>query len=372
MGEPDAMKEQIAAVSRQFRIAGRFADARSFGRGHIHASYLATYVRDGLTERYLHQRINRHVFSDPDVMMRNILRVTEHLQNRYRASGLPDAARRTLQVVPAQDGKATYTTPSGECWRTYRFVEGTQSHLVATDLDQVRRAGRAFGEFQALLADLPPPRLIETIPGFHDTRARVAAFDQAVRHDVVGRAAEACSQIEFARAHAPLAGVLPGLVASGAIPERIAHNDAKLDNLLFDAGTGAALCVVDLDTVMPGLSLYDFGDMARSMVCLAAEDEEDLSRVRVDASRFDALVRGYREGAAGLLMPSEIAHLVTAAKVITYEQGLRFLTDHLMGDVYYRVSRPGHNLIRCRNQFHLLRALCEREDELSAVVSRTN
>jgi Ser/Thr protein kinase RdoA (MazF antagonist) len=366
------MAEQIADVSRQFCIPGRFVAARSFGRGHIHESYVATYARQGLTERYLHQRINRHVFSDPDAVMRNILRVTEHLQNRYRASGLPDAARRTLQVVPSLDGKATYTTASGECWRTYRFVEGTRSHVAATNLEQVRQAGRAFGEFQAFLADLPPPRLIETIPGFHDTRERLAAFHQAVQQDSVARAAAARAQIEFARAHAPLAGALSDLAASGAIPERIAHHDAKLDNLLFDARTGAAICVVDLDTVMPGLSLYDFGDMARSMVCLAAEDEDDLSRVRVDTDRFEALVRGYREGAASLLTPTEIAHLVTAAKVITFEQGLRFLTDHLMGDVYYRISRPGHNLIRCRNQFHLLRELCEREDELSAVVSCTN
>ncbi|MBN1514064.1 MAG: aminoglycoside phosphotransferase family protein, partial [Phycisphaerae bacterium] len=362
------MADQIADVSRQFRIPGRFVDVCSFGRGHIHESCLATYEHEGSTARYLHQRINRHVFSDPDSLMRNIVHVTEHLRRRYRAADAPDAARRTLHVVRTLDGEPMFTTSSGDCWRTYRFIEGTRNYVVATNLEQVREAGRAFGEFQAFLADLPAPRLTETIPHFHDTRGRLAAFEQAVQQDAVGRTAAARAQIEFARAHAPLAGALLDLAASGIIPERIAHNDAKLDNLLFDSQTGTALCVVDLDTVMPGLSLYDFGDMARSMVCLAPEDEDDLSLVRVDADRFESLVRGYRVGAADLLTPTEIAHLVTAAKVITYEQGLRFLTDHLMGDAYYRISRPGHNLIRCRNQFYLLRGLCDREDELSARV----
>ncbi len=371
MVETDLTEEQIAAVSRRFRMAGRFVGARPFGRGHIHESYQVDCAREGGLERYLLQRINRRVFSDPAALMGNIVRVTEHLQQRYRASGAPDAARRTLEVVRTVDGAPLFTSALGECWRTYRLVEGAQSHVVATDLEQIRRAGRAFGEFQAMLADLPGPRLAETIPGFHDTRARLAAFDRAVRQDVVGRAFEARREIEYARRYAWLAGVLPDLVASGAIPERIAHHDAKLDNLLFDSRTGAALCVVDLDTVMPGLSLFDFGDMARSMVCPAAEDEEDLSRVRVDADRFEALVRGYRQGVAGLLTPAEIAHLVTAAEVITYEQGLRFLTDHLMGDVYYRIREPGHNLLRCRNQFHLLGGLCDRQDDLTALALRT-
>jgi aminoglycoside phosphotransferase (APT) family kinase protein len=239
----------------------------------------------------------------------------------------------------------------------YHFIERARVlSSVQTPL-QAEAAGRAFGEFQRMLADLPPPPLHDTIPDFHNTPLRLAALERAIAADVRGRVATARREIDFALSHRAVAPLLVDLQRSGAIPERIVHNDAKISNVLFDGRTGQALCVVDLDTVMPGLSLYDFGDMVRSMTAIAAEDDPEAAHVRFQPALFEALARGYLSAAGGILSAVERAHLAAAGELITYEQGMRFLTDYLHGDTYYRTTRPGQNLDRCRVQFALLGSL---------------
>ena len=266
-----------------------------------------------------------------------------------------------LTLVPTHAGEPYHRDVDGSYWRLYPFIESTRVHEVVETAEQAREAGRAFGAFQRLLADLPGPRLHETIPDFHNTPLRFEALERAVQADACNRAAAAKAEIEFAARHRVLAGLLLDAHRRREIPERVVHNDAKISNVLFDQTTGEALCVTDLDTVMPGVALYDFGDMVRSMTCAAAEDETDLSKVEVRMPLFEALARGYLETAGAFLTPAERRQLVFAGKLITLEQGVRFLADFLNGDTYYKTQRPDHNLDRCRSQFKLLESIEQHE-----------
>ena len=321
--------------------------------GHINASYVVTTPRGG---RFFLQRLNRHVFPDLDALMENVARVTRHV-------GGP------LRLVPTREGLAWARDDQGDVWRLYGFIEGAVARTMASAAD-AERAARAFGAFQRALADLPGPRLHETIPHFHDTPRRLESFECAVQRDSAGRAAEARKEIAQVQGRRELAAVLVKAAASGTVPERIVHNDAKLANVLFDAASGEALCVVDLDTVMPGLALFDFGDLVRSMATRAAEDERDTSRVRLEPELFESIARGYVAATRELLTPAERELLVPAAQVIVFEQAVRFLIDHLEGDRYYRIARPGHNLDRGRTQLALLDALLAAERALQQIVTR--
>jgi len=362
--------DQVAAVASRFAIEGPLASAERFSGGHIHDSYLVTYQPPGATRRYLLQRINTAIFRDPPRLMENILRVTEHIATRLRAHGIADVDRRGLAVVRAGDGRPFVQAADGLYWRMYRFIEGTRVHEAVQTPAQAECAGRAFGEFQRLLADFPAAELHETIPGFHDTPLRLAALERATAADVCGRVRAARDEIEFVRRHRALAPVLVDLLRSGMLPRRVVHNDAKISNVLLDAKTGEGLCVVDLDIVMPGTALYDFGDMVRSMTTTAAEDEPDSSKVALDLALFEALARGYLAAAGAFLTPPEREHLVLAGQLITFEQGIRFLADFLSGDTYYKTSRPLHNLDRCRTQLKLVTELARHEVELQRIVGR--
>ena len=362
---------QLVKAQRQppIEIAGRFAlpgavvGVEPFHGGHINDSWILTAGG----ERFLLQRVNPRVFPRGDLVMENVARVTALLARGV--DGTPDAHRRALRLVPTADGAHSWADGEGARWRVFPFIERSVSRERAESPEDAHRAARAFGELQRALATLGPPRLHETIPGFHDTPRRVAALERAARADAAGRLAAARAEVADALGSAPLARALADRQASRELPERVAHNDAKMSNVLLDARTGAALCVVDLDTVMPGLALHDFGDMARSMSSDAAEDEPDPSRVSVVAERFAALAQGYQAGAGDLLSRAERGLLVTAARVITYEQAVRFLTDWLEGDVYYKTSRPGHNLERARAQLALLAAFTRSERELSRLAA---
>ena len=292
--------------------------------------------------------------------MENIERVTAHFARRRRPG---------LTLVPTREGATALIDARGDWWRMYRFIEGAVTHGDGTSVTPAaaRAAGRAFGEFQQALADYDGPRLHDTIPHFHDTVRRYAAFERAVDAAPLERRRAAATEIAFARTQQRLAGVLVGAITAGRIPERIVHNDAKVSNLLFDAATGAARCVVDLDTVMPGLAPADFGDLIRSTACPAAEDERELGRVVLDRAVFEAVADGYVNATRDFLTREERALLVPAVLVITYEQGLRFLTDWLESDRYYRTTRPGQNLDRCRTQFRLLEGLLAAESALTSV-----
>jgi len=349
-------------VARQFAIDGEVVSVTPYGSGHINDTYCAVFRQGNGSVRFIVQRINTGIFHDPSALMENISRVTSHLAFKLRAE--PDRDRRVLALIPTRDGRAWHEDAEGGWWRAYRLIEGARSYDAVESTEQAYQAARAFGRFQQLLSDLPAPRLQDTIPDFHNTPKRFAAFDQALAADVAGRASNAQAEIEFALAHKGIASVL----LDAQLPERVTHNDTKFNNVLLDDETGEGICVIDLDTVMPGLALYDVGDMVRTTTCPAAEDEQDLSKVAMQFPMFEALVRGYLSTAGGFLTEAEKRHLVDAGKVITFEQGIRFLGDYLAGDTYYKVHREGQNLDRCRTQFKLIESMEAQEDAMNRLV----
>ncbi len=352
----------IGAVARHFEISGNFLRAVPYGNGHINDSYCAEFDAARVPVRFIIQRINHHIFGDPVALMQNIERVTSHLATQV--AGEPDASRRVLTLVPARDGKAWHRDESGNYWRVYRFIERARSYDTVQSPQQAFQAARAFGQFQKLLATLPAPRLNDTIPDFHHTPKRFAALERAIAADAAGRVAQAKPEIDFAMAHQP---IVAGLL-NAQLPERVTHNDTKFNNVLLDDTTGEGICVIDLDTVMPGLVPYDFGDMVRTTTSPAAEDERDLSKVAMQFPMFEALVRGYLSSAAEFLTEAEKRSLAFSGKLITFEIGIRFLADHLNGDTYFKVHREGHNLDRCRTQFALVRSIEQQEDAMNRLV----
>lgn len=346
--------------AQRFALPGEPAEPQRFPGGHINDSFLVSC--DGCAERFLLQRINGSVFPRPDWIMDNIARVSAHVQTTCGPE------RPFLQLIPTQDEQPAVSAPSGDLWRMYSFIEGATMRESAASPFEAAEAGRAVGEFQRLLADLPGPRLHEVIPEFHHTPKRYSHFREAVAADAHARAAGCADEIAFALSQEGVAGTLVEGMASGALAERAVHNDAKMSNVLLDAESGQALCVVDLDTVMPGSVLYDFGDMMRTMLCAAPEDETDLSQVRVDLEMFEALTAGYLSAARPILNEHELELMVLSGILITLETGLRFLDDHLRGDGYFRVHRPGQNLDRARTQFALVRSMQEHRVALEASV----
>jgi hypothetical protein len=355
---------------RSFGLLGQFVSSVPYGSGHINDTYAVTVDQAGTAVRYIFQRINDRIFTNVPALMENIDRVTRHVTARVVSENANDASRRSLRVIPACDGHPYYRSPGQGWWRCYLFIEKASTHDLIREPGQAREAARAFGEFQKMLVDLPGGRLHETIPFFHHTRQRFNRLKLAAEKDPVGRRASVSTALKFAFERETDVDVLTRLQEQGAIPERVTHNDTKLNNVMLDDVTGAGICVIDLDTVMPGLVLYDFGDMVRTATNSTAEDETDISKIEARLPIFEALVEGYLGSAMEFLNPVECAHLVFAGRLMTYEVGIRFLTDHLEGDVYFRIKRPGHNLDRALNQFALLRSLESQADAMEAIVQR--
>ena len=349
------LNDTLRAVASRFEIPGDFQLARPYGSGHINDTYAVDFDQGGTGLRYIVQRINHRIFRQPEQLMDNIVRVTEHV-HRKLADG-PDSTRRTLTVIRTRSGQPCYVDDTGHYWRVYVFVEKALTYDVIEDEKQAYEAARAFGAFQKKLVDLPAPRLSETIPNFHDTPSRYDALEKAIGEDKAGRGASCRREIDFALARKADAGLLIGIFRQGQLPERITHNDTKLNNVLIDNLTGEGICVIDLDTVMPGLVHYDFGDMVRTSTSPAREDETDLDKVSMQFNMFEALLRGYLASAGTFLTPLEKQYLPFSGKLITLEIGVRFLTDYLQGDVYFKTHRDGHNLDRCRTQFKLVRSI---------------
>jgi Ser/Thr protein kinase RdoA (MazF antagonist) len=356
------VSERLREVGRHFRLSGEFLAGAPYGSGHIHDTFVATYAQSGVAYRYVHQRLNTGVFREPERLMRNVERVTDHLCAKLAARGVPDAERRHLTLLRARDGRTFHVDAEGGYWRTTRFVEGARSVDSVETPAQAYEAARAFGSFAEMLADLGPPRLADTIPDFHDLAKRFAALEEVARTDPCGRLAGVSAEFDAARSR--YAFVQRALAADAAtdLPRRVVHNDCKLNNLLLDEETGEGLCVIDLDTVMEGSLLCDFGELVRSATCPAPEDERELSRIRFDLDLFGALARGYLSGAASLLSEAELRALPLAGPALTLENAIRFLTDHLAGDIYFRVHRKDHNLERCRAQLQLAERMIEALD----------
>jgi Ser/Thr protein kinase RdoA (MazF antagonist) len=354
-------QHNVSAVACHFDIDGEFAGAAAHGSGHINDSYCITFRQASMPVRYILQRINHNIFKNPIAVMENIQRVTSHLA--AKVSGEPDRSRLVLTLIPARDGQAWHVDEDGSYWRMYRFIESARTYDAVESSGQAFQSAKAFGRFQKLLVDLPAPQLHATIKDFHHTPKRFMALEQAIACDVTSRAILAKREIAVAFTHQSISSVL----TDANLPERITHNDTKFNNVMLDDMTGEGLCVIDLDTVMPGLALHDFGDMVRTATSPAKEDEQDLNRVTMQFSMFEALVRGYLES-ADFLTKAEKQHLVFSGKLMAFEQGVRFLTDYLQGDAYYKVSRNEHNLDRCRTQFKLLESIEQQEEKMDRLV----
>ena len=319
-----------------------------YGSGHINETYLVTCPEG---PRYILQKINTSIFPDVDALMENITRVTTHIRSKH-----PDDPRCTLTVLD-----------HAKAWRTYAFIEGARTVDLIEKPEQAYKVAKAFAKFQNDLADLPGPRLHDIIPHFHDTRARLAQLDAAAKADVKGRLKDVAAEMAFVDAHRAEAGRILDLMAAGKIPERITHNDTKINNVML-APDGSSV-VIDLDTVMPGSALYDFGDMVRTSTAAAAEDEADLEQVFSRADYFEALVEGYLAGAK-FLTEAEIGNLAFSGRLMTLEVGIRFLTDYLAGDVYFRTAYAEHNLVRARNQFKMVESMERSAAEFESIVRR--
>ncbi|MFO1078540.1 MAG: aminoglycoside phosphotransferase family protein [Planctomycetota bacterium] len=351
--------DDVRDAIRQFAIAGELAEVSPLRRGHIHDTFVSTWERPGGSTRFLHQRMNDRVFQDIPAVMHNIETVSRHLRRKMAGATMLDGFH-VLDLVPTREHKSYLVCDSGR-WRTYNFIENTRSQDHCQSPAQAFEAARAFGWFQAQLADLDPGNLRETLPHFFSTPHRLQQFEDALAEDPLDRAAACMPEIRFAQTRHAMAFVIDRLLQRGEIPTRTVHGDTKLNNVLFCTSTGHARCIVDLDTCMPGYALYDFGDLVRFTAATSDEDERDLAKVGTDLSLYRALVDGYLAGTRGALSPREIELMPFAARLVTYTIGLRFLTDHLAGDVYFKVHREGHNLDRARVQFRMVEKMEQNE-----------
>ena len=359
------VKELLGA----FAFDGEFESSTQLHDGHINNTYKFDFRQaDGTLNRYLVQEINTYVFKDYDGLMKNVIGVTEFLRKKVAENG-GDTKRECLTVIPTAEGKPYYLDGNGRCWRSYNFVYDTHSCQCIDCAETSYKAAKAFGKFQEMLADYPIDSLTETIPNFHNTVSRFADFRKAVSDNLSGRADNVKEEIEFVLAREKDCSVLLDLLDAGKLPLRVTHNDTKLNNVLFDNETNEGICVVDLDTVMPGLSLYDFGDSIRFSANTASEDEKDLSKVSLSLEYFKAYTEGFLTSAGKSLEKEEINQLAFSAKLMAFECGMRFLGDYINGDVYFKTAYPEHNLDRCRTQFALVADIEKKLPEMEKVVA---
>lgn len=358
---------ELLRISEKFQINGELVNIEPHGNGHINDTYLLTcrLAPEG-TCRYILQRMNHEVFKDPKGLMENVTGVTAFLQKKIAENG-GDTEREALNVVPLRDGGSYWEEADGTFWRVYRFVEGADSFDVVERPEDFYESAVAFGHFQKLLSDYPAESLHETIPNFHNTVDRLAKFKKAVEADAMKRAAEVEEEIRFVLDREKDCHVLCDMLASGEIPLRVTHNDTKLNNIMLDYETKKGICVIDLDTVMPGSALYDYGDSIRFGANTGAEDEKDLSKISCDLELFALYTKGFIEGCGGSLTEKEIRMLPMGAKLMTLECGMRFLTDYLEGDHYFKIHRPEHNLDRCRTQFCMVKDMEDKWEQMQGI-----
>lgn len=360
---------QLRETLDAYDFPATLVGAVPYGHGHINDTFcVLTQPQEGDCKRYILQRLSR-AFPDPAALMENVVNVTTFLREKIVAQG-GDVTRETLNILHTRAGTSFYTDSQGESWRLMDFVEGTDCLQAAVTPALFEASARAFGRFQWMLGDYPSQTLHETIPRFHDTENRFALFQAALEADVLGRAADVQEEIQFVLNRQADCSVALDAQRQGILPLRVTHNDTKLNNVLLDRAAGEGICVIDLDTVMPGLSINDFGDSIRFGANHCAEDEKDLRKVSFDLKLYECYTRGFLAGAGGILTDAEIRYLPWGARLMTLECGIRFLTDYLEGDHYFRATYPGQNLDRCRTQFKLVADMEQQFDEMSAIVEK--
>ncbi len=337
-------------------------EAKEYGNGHINRTYV-------VEPKYILQKINTDIFKDPDGLMENIVSVTEFLKDKIIAEG-GNPLKETLTVIPTKDGKSYYKDADGSCYRCYEFILDSLTLETADSANDLYEAAKGFAVFQKRLADFPADKLHETIVDFHNTPVRFKALEDAIKNDSKGRAKDIKEEIDFALAQKEWISCIVDGLADGNIPLRVTHNDTKINNIMFDINTRKAMCVIDLDTVMPGSMLYDFGDALRIGASTGAEDETDLDKIWFNLEYFEAFVKGFSEELKGNLTKMETELLATSAMLLTYECGIRFLTDYLNGDTYFRIHREHHNLDRCRTQFKLVKDMQDKKTLMEEIVKK--
>ena len=364
------MAVDLEKLAANFDLRGPVTQIRPCGNGHINDSYRVDVSLGGFPISYLMQRINHHVFPNVRMLMNNISRVTRHIQSKmYEQPGV-DFSRTSLTIIPTTEGAPYYKGPEGYYWRMFLFINNSVSYDYVSKTSQAYEAAKAFGNFQALLSDMPGAPLFESIPDFHHTPRRFQTFHSSLKADRLNRAASVKKEIDFILAYEDKVHDVTDGLADGSLPLRVTHNDTKINNVMMDAATGEALCVVDLDTVMPGSALYDFGDLVRTSTVSAPEDEQDLSKIQFRLDMFEALVQGYLESPREMLVRRELELLVSSGSLITFEVGLRFLTDYLDGDKYFKIKRRHHNLDRCRTQLELVRQMDQQKEKMQEIIDR--
>lgn len=355
--------ERLTEIIAHFAFEGEYTGADVCTDGHINDTFFLYYKVQDRTLRYVLQCINHHVFRDPEGVMDNIEAVTRHLRKKVIEKN-GDPSREAMRVIPTKEGRSFYRSVRGEYWRAYDFIEGARTYQQVENPLHFYHSGRTFGQFQYLLSDFPAETLHETIERFHDTRKRLGDLLHVIKADPKGRAAGVQREIAFILEREDETGVIVDLLSAGEIPLRVTHNDTKFNNIMIDDETGEGICVLDLDTVMPGSALYDFGDSIRFGASTAKEDESNLDLVSLDLELFTEFTRGYLSMARGFLNQAEIDHLAFSVKLMTLESGIRFLTDYIDGDRYFRVEHPKHNLDRARAQ---LKLVTDMEEKMSAM-----
>ncbi|WP_426348375.1 phosphotransferase enzyme family protein [Alloiococcus sp. CFN-8] len=361
---------ELGTIAANFSFDGDIISIEGYGDGHINDTYLVkTKASEGKELKYILQRINHNIFKDPEGLMNNLSLVTSYLKEKIIERG-GDEYRETLNLVPTNEGKSFYVSPEGDYWRSYIFIEGARTYLIVENTMDFYNTGKALGRFQKLLEDFPAEKLCETIKDFHNTEKRFKDFTTAVKENKAQRLHLAEKEVEAFLALEKETKVLNSLLEDGKLPLRVTHNDTKFNNVMIDDVTREGICIIDLDTVMPGLSLYDFGDAIRSGATTGEEDEEDLSKVALDMELFEAFVKGYMEEAREFLNEEEIAFLPFSAMIMTYECGIRFLADFLEGDVYFKVHKENHNLFRARTQLKMVQDIQGKMNLMTEIINK--
>jgi len=360
----------IENIISHFKIYDDFVEADPFGNGHINETFLVSCKQAGLRKEYILRKINKYVFKNPEIVVANTVKAINHITKKLKESGAKDISKYVMQLIQTTDSKYYYIDDNNDYWCAVVFIKDAYTVEYVETSEQAYQAAKAFGRFQKYLIDADINEYNDSIPNFHNLENRLIAFDVALKDNVIGRVEKVTEEIELLNSYRYLAEKLTSLIKNNELPIRITHNDTKINNVMLNKETHEGICVIDLDTVMPGTVLFDFGDMVRTSTCPVEEDEKDTSKVFMRLDIFESLVNGYLEELAEVLTKVEISNLVYGSKVIIYEQAVRFLTDYIQNDIYYNTNYTEHNLVRTRTQIALLESVEQQSSEMQKIIDK--